>query len=109
MHPILQPGEAAKIRTENILHAAMHDGVRVAQQHSTDDDDLALNVGLGSEFHISDHGDHVAAHLAVDVDVVTCVLPNTETTASSTRPALVDEPNTETTSSARASSASVAL
>ena len=47
----------------------MNNSARVARQAAANDDDLALDLCLGPKLNVTQHGHHVAADFAVDIDV----------------------------------------
>jgi len=47
----------------------MYDSVRVAHEDTTNDDHLAVDLGLGSQLHVTENRDDIAPDFAVDVDI----------------------------------------
>src|SRR5690606_8608099 len=69
--PWAQPLEPAEVEGQrHLVNIAMHDCRRIAPQRiATDERDVAVDLGMRSEFDVAEHREHIAIDRTVDVHI----------------------------------------
>jgi len=53
----------------DVLSAAVDDGARIALEFTADGDDVAAHIGVGTQYHVTEYGDHGVTDVAIDIGI----------------------------------------